>query len=87
MDIFRSVDTDTFFSYDEVAVEDEFERRLFSDRLARIIMDEKGGKPLVVSIVNRIANNDRRGTENTLGTLEINMSASVHRMLKVAVEK
>jgi hypothetical protein len=52
MDIFRSADTDTFFSYDDVAVEDEFERRLFSDRLARIIMDEKGGKPLVVSIVN-----------------------------------
>lgn len=48
----RSVNTDTFFSYDEVAVEDEFERRRFSDRLARIIMDENGGKPLVVSIVN-----------------------------------
>lgn len=52
MDILRSVNTDTFFSYDEVAVEDEFERRRFSDRLARIVMDENGGKPLVVSIVN-----------------------------------
>ncbi|MES2737597.1 MAG: P-loop NTPase fold protein [Verrucomicrobiota bacterium] len=52
MDILRSGDTDTFFSYDDEAAEDEFERRRFSDRLARIIMDEKGGKPLVVSIVN-----------------------------------
>ncbi|MBL9181748.1 MAG: hypothetical protein JNN17_06380 [Verrucomicrobiaceae bacterium] len=52
MDIFRSAETDTFFSYDEVAVDDEFERRAFSSRLARIIMEERGGKPLVVSIVN-----------------------------------
>ncbi|SKA94730.1 KAP family P-loop domain-containing protein [Prosthecobacter debontii] len=52
MDILRSPDEDTFFSYDDVAAKDEFERRLFSDRLTRIIMEEKGGKPLVISIVN-----------------------------------
>lgn len=52
MDLFKSIGSDTFFSYDEVVVEDEFERRRFSDRLARTIINEVGGKPLVVSIVN-----------------------------------
>lgn len=52
MEKFRSPDVDTFFAYDEEVVKDEFERRRFSDHLARIIMEEKGGKPLVVSIVN-----------------------------------
>ncbi len=52
MEKFRSPDVDTFFAYDEEVVKDEFERRRFSDHLARIIMEEKGGKPLVISIVN-----------------------------------
>ncbi|MDI1313121.1 P-loop NTPase fold protein [Prosthecobacter sp.] len=52
MDIFRSPETNTFFSYDEAAAKDEFERRSFSDRLTRLIIDERGGNPLVVSIVN-----------------------------------
>ncbi len=43
---------DSFFAYDEQTADDAFERRNFARKLVERIINEPGGKPQVISIVN-----------------------------------